>query len=72
YLWYMEKYIGHCVPCPAISNTHYGSHGAAVATILIYCNHFLSFMNVVRDAKDRPGETNIEKNFSEALQNVLT
>jgi len=68
----MEKHIGHRVPFPDVSNTRYGSHGHAAATILIYREHFLSFMDAIRDAKDRPGETNIEKNFSEALKDIPT
>ena len=72
YLWYMEQHIGHRVPFPDVSNTRYGSHGEAAATILAYRKHFLSFMEAIRDAKDKPGETNIEKNFMAAIKDIPT
>ncbi|KDR76527.1 hypothetical protein GALMADRAFT_67262 [Galerina marginata CBS 339.88] len=72
YVWYMEKHIGHRVPYPDVSNTRYGSHGEAAAVILVYLSLFLSFMEAIRDAKDRPGETNIEKNFAAALKDIPT
>jgi hypothetical protein len=72
YVWYMEQHIGYHVPFPDVSNTQYGSHGEAAATILMYRDHFLSFMAVIRDAKDKPGKTNIEKNFTAAIKDILT
>lgn len=72
YVWYMERHIGHHVPFPDVSNTRYGSHGEAAAIILVYREHFLSFMAAIRDAKDKPGETNIEKNFAAAIKDIPT
>lgn len=72
YGWYMEYHIGHRVPYPDVSNTRYGSHGEAAATIIVYLEHFKKFMKHVCDAKDRPGETNIEKNFASAIEDFPT
>ena len=72
YDWYMEYHIGYHVPYPNVSNTRYGSHGEAVATIIVYLEHFKNFMKHIRDAKDRPGETNIEKNFTSAIKDIPT
>jgi hypothetical protein len=68
----MEQHIGHRVPFPDVSNTRYGSHGEAAATILAYRKYFLSFMEAIRDAKDKPGETNVEKNFMAAIKDIPT
>lgn len=72
YDWYMEKHVGLCVPYPDVSNTRYGTHGEAAATLVVYRAHFICFMEFVRDAKDRPGLTNIEKNFLNALSDGAT
>jgi hypothetical protein len=72
YVWYMEQHIGHHVPYPDVSNTWYGSHGEAAAVILVYLTLFLSFMDANHDARDRPGKTNIEKNFSTAIKDIPT
>ena len=72
YVWYMEQHIGYRISYPDVSNTRYGSHGEAAATIIVYQGHFLSFMEAIRDAKDKPGETNIEKNFSAAIKDIPT
>jgi len=72
YDWYMEYHIGEHVPFPDVSNTRYGSHGEAAATIIVYRAHFIRFMEHIRNAKDKPGETNIEKNFANAIKDVLT
>ena len=72
YDWYMEYHIGYRVPYPDVSNTRYGSHGEAAATIIVYLEHFKNFMKHIHDAKDRPGETNIEKNFASAIEDIPT
>ena len=68
----MEVNVGHRVPYPDVSNTRYGSHGEAAGTITSFYNHFLLFMESVRDGKQKPGETNIEKNFTNALKDPAT
>ena len=72
YNWYMEEKVGVRVPYPDVSNTRYGSHGEASATLIVYREHFIHFMDFVRDAKDKPGLTNIEKNFLDAIQDIPT
>jgi len=61
YDWYMEYHIGYCVPYPDVGNTRYKSHREAAVTIIVYLEHFKNFMKHIHDAKDRPGEMNIEK-----------
>jgi len=72
YTFYMEVHAGYHIPYPDVSNTRYGSHGEAAATILVYHEHFINFMEFIRIAKDRPGQTNIEKNFAITLKDVPT
>jgi hypothetical protein len=72
YDWYMEEKVGVRVPYPDVSNTRYGSHGEASATIIVYRDHFVRFMEFVCDSKDKPGLTNIEKNFLDAIQDTPT
>lgn len=72
YDYYMLCHVGHRVPYPDVSNTRYGSHGEAAGTIIAYRQHFINFMEFVRNAKDKPGETNIEKNFANALKDTPT
>ena len=69
---YMMKQVGEAIPYPDVSNTRYGSHGEAAATIIAYHQHFIEFMQFVYFGKDKPGETNIEKNFSNALKDPPT
>ncbi len=72
YDFYMERHIGKHIPYPDVSNTRYGSHGKAAATIMVYRAHFIDFMEFVRTTKDKPGHTNIEKNFLNALKDLPT
>ena len=72
YDYYMQYHVGYRVPYPDVSNTRYGSHGEAAGTIIAYRQHFIDFMAFVRNAKDKPGETNIEKNFANALKDKPT
>jgi hypothetical protein len=67
YNQYMEINVGHHVPYPDVSNTRYGSHGEAAATIIVYHEYFVSFMDFVRNRKVKTVDTNIEKNFTKAL-----
>ncbi|KAF8805877.1 hypothetical protein BYT27DRAFT_7257802 [Phlegmacium glaucopus] len=72
YNWYMEEKVGARVPYSDVSNTRYGSHGEASATLIVYCDHFVCFMEFVHDAKDKPSLTNIEKNFLDAIRDTPT
>ena len=68
YNFYMEVNVGHRIPYPDVSNTRYGSHGEAAGTIISFHKHFLLLMELVRDGKQKLGETNIEKNLTNALK----
>ncbi|CAA7269207.1 unnamed protein product [Cyclocybe aegerita] len=72
YTWYMETHVGYHVPYPDMSNTCYGTHGDAAATIMVYCKHFVNFTEFVRKTKDQPGLMNIEQNFADALNDIPT
>ena len=72
YNFYMEVNVGHCIPYPDVSNTHYRSHGEAAGTIISFHKHFLLFMELVRDGKQKLGKTNIEKNLTNALKDPAT
>jgi len=68
----MEEKVGIHIPYPDVSNTCYSSHGEASATIIIYRDHLIHFMEFVCDLKDKPGLTNIKKNFLDAIQDTPT
>jgi hypothetical protein len=72
YNWYMEKHLGLHIPYPDVSNTRYGTHGKAAATLVVYRSDFVCFIEFIRDAKDKPGLTNVEKNFLNALKDEPT
>jgi hypothetical protein len=72
YSWFMETTVGHPVPYPDVCNTRYGTHGQAAGTIIAYHEHFVSFMEFIRDSKDKIGLTNIELNFLKAITNKET
>ncbi|EAU83795.2 hypothetical protein CC1G_07530 [Coprinopsis cinerea okayama7 len=72
YRFWMVEHLGFELPYPDVSNTRYGSHGAAAATVLTQLPAFRQFINHVHDTKDRPGYTNIEQNFARALDDIPT
>jgi hypothetical protein len=57
---------------PDTSNTRYGSHCAASAALLTWMNLYLEYLEWIRDGKETPGFTNVEKNVYEGLQDVPT
>jgi hypothetical protein len=57
---------------PATSNNHYQSHCAAAAELIKYLNLYIEFMEWIRDGKEKPGFTNIEKNIYNGLQDTPT
>ncbi|RDB17366.1 hypothetical protein Hypma_001834 [Hypsizygus marmoreus] len=72
YNFFMETRISEPIPYPDVSNTRYGTHGEAAALITVYRKEFVAFMGFVRDGKEKPGLTNIEKNFLAALEDGPT
>jgi hypothetical protein len=48
---------------PDTSNTHYQSHCGAAAELITNNNLYFTFMEWIKDSKDKPGFTNMEKNI---------
>ncbi|KAI5885906.1 uncharacterized protein SCHCODRAFT_02753181 [Schizophyllum commune H4-8] len=71
YIWYFDKELGPAVTArrfPDVSNTRFQSHCAASCEILVHLDLYRDFMrNGVYYKKEKPGFTNIEKNFFRAL-----
>ncbi|KAL1678348.1 hypothetical protein EV122DRAFT_278277 [Schizophyllum commune] len=67
-----ELRVKHTVQYPGTSNTRYQSHTEAACFILRYRDILIAFMHSVRDTKQSPGWTNIEKNFYSALNDLPT
>jgi hypothetical protein len=57
---------------PDTSNTRYQSYSAAAADLLTTLPLYLEFMRWIRDGKERPGFTNMEKNVYNGLQDIPT
>src|SRR3954454_3060604 len=64
---------GQCVPrFPDTNNTRYQTHCAAAAELLIRQELYIGFLDWIRDSKDKPSFTNIEKNIRAGLTDVPT
>jgi hypothetical protein len=70
--FYMHVSENLTIVYPDVSNTRYGSHGAACVLLLAHTAAFMRFMLYVQYKKDTPGLTNIEKNIVAALQDGPT
>ncbi|KAI5897896.1 uncharacterized protein SCHCODRAFT_02684172 [Schizophyllum commune H4-8] len=70
--WFFRRTVGHEVAYPDTSNTRYQSHCSAAAVLLAYLDVFKQFLVFVRDRKEKPGWTNIEFNFWNALHDDST
>jgi hypothetical protein len=57
---------------PDTSNTHFQSYCAAAAELLTSLPLYIKFMEWIRDAKDRSGFSNMEKNIYHGLQDIPT
>ena len=57
---------------PDTNNTRYQSHCEAAAELLTYLNLYVDYLEWIRDGKEKPGLTNLEKNVYEGLQDVPT
>jgi hypothetical protein len=49
-----------------------GQNLSSVSTITTHREHFVSFMEFVRDVKEKTGHNHIEKNFYNAIKNTET
>ena len=57
---------------PDTSNTCYQSHCTAAAELLTTLELYVEFMEWIRDGKDKPGFTNIERNVYLGLKDIPT
>jgi len=57
---------------PDTSNTRYQSHSEAAVELLTSLALYVEFLEWIRDGKDRPTFTNVEKNVYNGLQDVPT
>jgi hypothetical protein len=57
---------------PDTNNTRYQSHCAAAAELLTTLELYVKFMEWIRDGKERPGFTNVERNVYLDLQDIPT
>ncbi|TFK77818.1 hypothetical protein K466DRAFT_607657, partial [Polyporus arcularius HHB13444] len=73
YVYYFEHYLKRrCARFPDTSNTRYQSYCDAAAELLINREHYIRFLELVRDHKVQPGFTNIEQNVYNGLQDPST
>ncbi|KAH9853437.1 hypothetical protein C2E23DRAFT_104115 [Lenzites betulinus] len=72
YSYYFREVVGQPLRFPDTSNTRYGSHCAAAAELLVHREHYLRFLEVVRDRKERTGFNHMEENVFRGLQDVPT
>ena len=57
---------------PDTSNTRYQSHCTASAALITWLDLYLEYLEWIRDGKETPKFTNIEKNVYEGLQDMPT
>jgi hypothetical protein len=57
---------------PDTSNTHYQSHCTAATELVKHLSLYVEFMEWIRDGKDRPTLTNMERNIYRGLQDIPT
>jgi hypothetical protein len=57
---------------PDTSNTHFGSHGDAAGKLITYLPQYRDMMVLIEWSKQNPSPTNIEKNLSDALNDIPT
>ncbi len=72
YLFYFREVVGQSVRFPDTSNTRYQSHCAAAAELLVNREHYLRFLEYVRDHKVKPGFSHLEENVYRGLQDPRT
>jgi hypothetical protein len=57
---------------PDTGNTQYQSHCTAAEELIKHLSLYIEFMEWIRDGKDRPGFTNMERNIYKGLQDIST
>ena len=68
----LQSVIGYMVCFPGTSSTRYGSHAEAAAELIVRCEFYIQFLEVVRDLKEKQNFTNIEQNIYHGLQDDPT
>ncbi|EUC54483.1 hypothetical protein RSOL_052380, partial [Rhizoctonia solani AG-3 Rhs1AP] len=72
YRYWFEHIFGRLPTFPDTSNTRYGSHSDAAAELLVHRDHYLNFLEHVRDAKATGEFVNMEKNIYSGLKDPAT
>ena len=62
----------HSVKFPDTSNTRYQCYCNAAAELLTYLPHYITFLELIRDKKDKPGFNHMEQNLYNALHDSPT
>ncbi|KAJ3008570.1 hypothetical protein NUW54_g3102 [Trametes sanguinea] len=72
YAFYFEEVVGQPLRFPDTSNTRYQTHCCAAAELLVHRSHYIHFLEVIRDRKDRAVFSHMEENVYAGLQDVPT
>lgn len=62
----------HIPKFPDTSNTRYQSHCGAAAQLIVWLDLHVAYLEWIRDGKEKPGFTNLEKNVYLGLQDIPT
>ena len=49
----LQSTIGYMVCFPGTSSTHYGSHAEAAAELIVRCDFYIHFLEVIHDLKEK-------------------
>ena len=69
---YFLSIIGILLMFPDVSNIRYGSYGEAACVILLYRQHLINYLEMIRDRKNTPGLNHLEQNVYNGLQDIPT
>ncbi|CDO74692.1 hypothetical protein BN946_scf184960.g6 [Trametes cinnabarina] len=72
YIFYFRELVGHSLRFPDTSNMQYLSHCDAAAELLVHCPEYLSFLEIVRDCKERAGFNHMEEKIYQGLRDLPT
>ncbi|KIJ33284.1 hypothetical protein M422DRAFT_77878, partial [Sphaerobolus stellatus SS14] len=69
---FFEGKLGHSVKFPDTSNTRYQSHCEAAAELLVQLEHYIVFLEEVKEKKDSHTLNNLELNVYQGQQDLPT
>ncbi|TFK82844.1 hypothetical protein K466DRAFT_499535, partial [Polyporus arcularius HHB13444] len=72
YAFYFTEVVGQKLRFPDTSNTRYHTYGGGAAELITNLTHYIRFLEVVRNKKERPRFSHIEENVYAGLQDVRT